>query len=57
MKHPKITKCLLAILIAEILLVCYLMFIDLLEYMINTDSPIQEIIKHREIKLDTLNQK
>lgn len=46
MKHPKLTKCLLAVLIGLVLLVFYLVMINLLAYMVESDMSIKETVKH-----------
>jgi uncharacterized membrane protein YesL len=46
MKHPKLTKFLLAGLIGFVLLVIYLIMINLLAYMVESDTSVQEMVKH-----------
>ena len=55
MKHPKLAKYMLATLIGMVLLIVYLVIINLLAYMVETDTSVKEMV--RQIKLDTLNRK
>lgn len=46
MKHPKLAKYMLATLIGMVLLIIYLVMINLLAYMVETDTSVKEIVRH-----------